>query len=262
MANVKGISKVAQNSVQDPDTWSLAQFNLRHIQIVFAPAKSDFVPLLINSSIASAGHLGDYIVPPATTSAFQVHVFRQTDGVQLVAAGKQLQVDIEIPSDQREPTKALSYATSRFKRLGRQILPVVGKDADWLGVICTYMRKLSASKPIEEILLEFLDSNGFPLKEGQQPIAFQRVVGFRENGWNCNRRLEGYQTHQGVFAPEVAQMDVGLFPIIESGIQFITDVNDRSIGKRASVGKKMQAAIDVNLKHASLWLDTELEALK
>jgi hypothetical protein len=217
---------------------------LERMFAVFQFETLEQVQAFLKSEEVSRSRFGEaQRAPPMVAPMVQ---FIQPDGFRIVAAGFQIQVHYELPTDSREMDDSpFDQIISRMRRLNDTITRVTDGHLSWVGFQVSLNQPDVKAHNRRDVVSHWLQEMNSPIFSNIPPIEINLTLGFVADDFFEGITVRSYEKRSGNLTTAGPYIDAEKsLPVVEAGRQFLIDVNTKPKQQHDTAATELSSIIN------------------
>lgn len=233
----------------------------------FESSDPEFLNKFMSLDKVESGFFGDITVHRSPKEEIQAVQFIQSDGFQITISGNMLQYELAIPQDKRNsPIDSMKFLENRLKGLFRELKSGKLGSVNWAGVIFHFALPIASANSAASAVEQWLKNLKSPILLSDNLAMFKFQHGYREGGFNHHIFVDGYQIQHAQLNPQQSNVDLhklqATAAVVEAGVEFVLDVNDKPQRKRGSLSTKFRAVRSHIVDNYPKWIDWQIKSFE
>lgn len=240
---------------------------LARVRGAFESSDPDFLRKFMGLDQVRNGYFGDMTVHRSSQEAIDAIQLVQADGFLITVSGNTLQYEFPIPQERRtNHFDSVKFFEDRLKGLMRILKTNHLGSANWLGVIFNFALPISSANSAASAIEQWLVNLKSPIILSKNLAMFKLQHGYVENGFNRHIFVDGYQIQHAQLGPDQSNLSMqqvqAVARVVEAGVGFVIDVNDKPRHKKGSIVSKFRAVKSHLVDNYSKWIDQQIKSLE
>ena len=240
---------------------------LARVRGAFENSDPEFLQKFTSLDQVESGFFGDLTVHRSPKEEITAVQFIQSDNFQITISGNTLQYDLMIPQDKRaNHLDSVTFFENRLRGLMRELKNGKLGSANWVGLIFHFALPISSASSAASAIEQWLGNLKSPILLGKNLAMFKLQHGYSEGGFTHHIFVDGYQIQHAHLGSEQSNLDLkevqATATVVEAGVGFVIDVNDKPQKKKGSVSTKFRAVRSHLVDNYPKWIDQQIKSFE